>query len=110
VRFVAVAGFLMITLSVRADDHRSARPRVEAIVPVDPHEHERLHYFGRQEHHVVPGTVTINAAPYVCDLDQRRFRGRDDFVAHLRVVHRADVERIPDLLVVQDGIVHFIGE
>jgi hypothetical protein len=83
---------------------------VEAIVPVDPYEHERLHFFGKRDHHVVPGTVTINAAPYVCDLDARRFREQDDFVAHLRTVHRADVDRIPDQLVVQDGIVHFIGK
>jgi hypothetical protein len=110
VRFIATAGLLMIALSAHADERRSGQPSVEAIVPVDPHEHERLHYFGRRDHHVVPGTVTINAAPYVCDLDQRRFRERDDFVAHLRVAHRADVERIPDLLMVQDGIVHFIGE
>ena len=106
---LTIAGVLLVALAARADERRG-QPSVDVIAPVDPHEHERLHYFGRRDHHVVPGTVTINAAPYVCDLDQRRFRERDDFVAHLRVAHRASVDRIPDLLVVQDGIVHFIGE
>lgn len=108
-RSVAAAGLLLIALSVHADDG-TIRPRVEAIVPIEPREHERLHWFGRRDHHVVPGTVTINASPYACDLDQRRFRERDDFVAHLRVAHHADVDRIPDLLVVRDGVVHFTGE
>jgi hypothetical protein len=110
VHLLAVAVLLVAATSARADEPRTVRPSVEAFVPVDPYEHERLHYFGRRDRHVVPGTVTINAKPYVCDLDQRRFRERDDFVAHLRAVHRARVERIPDLLVVRDGIVHFIGE
>jgi hypothetical protein len=110
VRLLAIAVLIVSAASVRADEPRTVRPGVEAWVPVDPYEHERLHYFGRRDHHLVPGTVTINAKPYVCDLDQRRFREREDFVAHLRAVHRAPAERIPDLLVVRDGIVHFIGE
>ena len=109
-RLVAVAAVIVIAVSVRADDRRSVRPHVETIVPIDPQEHERLHFFGRRDHHVVPGTVTINAMPYACDLDGQHFRERDAFVAHLRTVHRAGVERIPDRLVVKDGIVHFIGE
>ena len=109
-RLLAVAFLIVAATWARADEPRRARPDVDVYVPVDPHEHERLHYFGRRDHHLVPGTVTINASPYVCDLDQRRFRERENFVAHLRAVHRAPAERIPDLLVVRDGIVHFIGE
>jgi hypothetical protein len=105
----------MAAASARADEPRKVVPRkvqpsVEAFVPVDPYEHERLHYFGRRDHHLLPGTVTINAKPYACDLDQRRFKKREDFVAHLRAVHRTPADRIPDLLVVRDGIVHFIGD
>jgi hypothetical protein len=110
VRVLLVAVLISVAASARADEPRKARPSVEAFVPVDPYEHERLHYFGRRDHHFVPGTVTINKAPYACDLDQRRFRKREDFVAHLRAVHRTPADRIPDLLVVKDGIVHFIGE
>ena len=79
-------------------------------MPLPPYEHERLHYFGRRHHHLVPGTVTINGAPYVCDPDGRRFTDRDAFVAHLRTAHHAPPERIPDLLLVRDGRVHFVGE
>ena len=69
-------------LLAAADDHRLAPP-VEAIVPVPPTEHQRLHYFGQRRHHLVPGTVTINGAAYICDLDGKRFVNRDVFVAHL---------------------------
>jgi len=94
----AIGKFLTLTLPALMLTMLAAGAGVEAWVPVDPYEHERLHYFGRRDHHLVPGTVTINAKPYVCDLDQRRFREREDFVAHLRAVHRAPAERIPDLL------------
>jgi hypothetical protein len=98
-----------LTAPATAGD-RSVRPDVDVVVPVPPYEHERLHFFGRRDHHVVPGTVTIDRAPYVCDLDGRKFVEREDFVSHLRTKHRAAVERIPDLLVVREGQVHFIGE
>ena len=84
-------------------------PNVDAIVPVPPVEHERLHYFGRRYHHLLPGTVTIDRSPYACDVDGRRFTQGDDFVAHLRAAHHASPADIPDLLIVRDGIVHFPG-
>ena len=96
-------------LLAAADDHRLAPP-VEAIVPVAPIEHQRLHYFGRRHHHLVPGTVTINGAAYICDLDGKRFVDRDAFVAHLRTAHHTAPARIPDFLLVRDGRVHFVGE
>ena len=89
---------------------RAAAPHVDVVVPVDPYEHERLHFFGRQDHHLVPGTVTINAAPYVCDVDRRRFRDRDAFLLHLRIVHHAHNDVIPERLGVLDGQVHYLGD
>src|SRR5881296_2391837 len=77
-------------------------PAVEAIVPVEPEEHERLHYFGRRHHHLLPGTVTIDQPPYVCDVDGRHFTQGDDFVAHLRAAHHARPAEIPELLLVRD--------
>ena len=106
---VAIAFALAVAAACRADDARRA-PEVDAIVPVPPYEHERLHFFGRRDHHLVPGTVTIDRAPYECDLDRRRFKSQDDFVAHLRTAHHAPVAKIPDALVVRDGVVHFIGD
>jgi hypothetical protein len=105
------AGILVVAaaLLASADDQRLA-PRVEAIVPVPPVEHQRLHYFGRRHHHLVPGTVTINGAAYICDLDGKRFVDRDVFVAHLRTAHHTAPARIPDLLLVREGRVHFVGE
>ena len=95
--------------AVAAADDRP-RTSVDAIVPVPPTEHERLHWFGRRGHHLVPGTVTIDRAPYVCDLDRKTFRTEEDFVAHLRTAHHAPPAAIPDLVVVRDGQVHFIGD
>src|SRR5947208_14324085 len=93
----------------RGADPGPPPPGVEAIVPVEPEEHERLHYFGRRHHHLVPGTVTIDRPPYVCDVDGRQFTQGDDFVAHLRAVHHARPDEIPELLLVRDGVVHFPG-
>jgi len=59
---------------------------------------------------LVPGTVTINGAAYICDLDGKRFVDRDAFVAHLRTPHHTALARIPDRLLVRDGRVHFVGE
>ncbi len=108
--FFRVLLVLAVAITAAAEDRPKTRADVDVIVPVPPFEHQRLHYFGRRDHHLVPGTVTINGAPYVCDLDRRRFSDRDRFVAHLRTAHHAAPERIPDQLVVLDGRVHFVGE
>ena len=105
------AGMLVVAMALlAAADDRGPSPRVEAIVPVPPTEHQLVHYFGRRHHHLVPGTVTINGAPYICDLDGKRFVDRDAFVAHLRTAHHTAPARIPDLLLVRDGRVHFARE
>ena len=82
-RAFAAAMLVVAMALLAAADDRGPSPRVEAIVPVPPTEHQRVHYFGRRHHHLVPGTVTINGAAYVCDLDGKRFVNRDAFVAHL---------------------------
>jgi hypothetical protein len=110
VRAAAIALWLVLLAVGTAADDRAERPRVDAIVPVPPTEHQRLHYFGRRHHHLVPGTVTINRPPYACDRDGKVFRDEDAFVAHVRTAHHTPAERIPDLIVVRDGRVHFIAE
>lgn len=98
------------TVTLATDLPAPRRPDVDVIVPVDPHEHERLHYFGRRHHHLVPGTVTIDKAPYVCDLDRKKFTDREQFTSHLQRTHKVPPADIPDRLVVEQGVVHFIGE
>src|SRR5436190_23831084 len=60
--------------------------------------------------HLVPGTATINGMGYICDLDGKRFTDRDVFVAHLRTAHHTAPARIPELLLMDDGRIHFLGE
>ena len=86
------------------------RTNLDLAIPVPPVEHERLHFFAPGERHLVPGTVTIDKAPYECDLDHVTFRDREQFVAHLRSAHHVPAAHIPDTLVVVDGRVHFVGE
>jgi hypothetical protein len=109
-----LAAFALLALvaidAAHADDLRRRRDDLDVVVPVDPHEHERLHWFGRDDHHVVPGAVTINRAPYVCDVEGKEFRRRDAFVAHLRLVHRLPPDRIRELVVLTGGQVRFPGE
>lgn len=103
-----LAALVLAALAVA--DARDPRADVDVLVPVDPHEHERLHFFGKRDHHVVPGMVTINGTPYVCDLDGSGFKKRDDFEAHLRSAHRVDADAIRARLVERDGALHFIAE
>ena len=102
---------LMLTGPLHAEDPKPrSRDLVapEVFIPVPPYEHERLHYFGRPDLHVVPGAVSINRAPYRCDLDQRSFSDREAFVAHLRTAHKTPLDEIPARIVLRDGLVHFI--
>src|SRR5438132_14247054 len=66
-RALAAAMLVIGAALLAAADGRRLAPPVEAIVPVPPTEHQRVHYFGRRHHHLVPGTVTINGAAYLCD-------------------------------------------
>ena len=109
-RLALVLILLALTRAVAAEDAPRTRVDLDVLIPVPPVGHQRLHYFGSRRHHLVPGTVTINGSPYVCDLDHLHFVERDAFVAHLRTVHHTPPERIPDRLLVLDGRVHFVGE
>jgi hypothetical protein len=84
------------------------RPPVEVIVPLPPYDTQELHYPARRD--PVPGTVTINRAPYRCDPDGKRFNDRAALVAHVRTVHGTPPEDIARHLHVRDGIVHYIEE
>jgi hypothetical protein len=106
---VVVALFALV-VAASASAANPMKPRLDVVVPVDPYEHERLHYFGRRSDLPVPNAVTIDGAAYACDVHTLRFRDRDGFVAHLRTAHRAALERLPELLSVVDGRVHYVGD
>jgi hypothetical protein len=83
--------------------------RVHVVVPPPaPLERRGLYFYGK-ERVEVPGIVSINRRPYVCDVDHRTFRDKQTFVAHLRVDHAADFRRSADPFVIRDGQVHFPG-
>jgi hypothetical protein len=104
----AVLAVLMLAGPAAAQGWGGRRPDLDVFVPIDPHA-PPMQWFGSQDHGLVPGTVTINAAPYVCDVDGRKFPKRDLFLLHLRVVHKVPTQDIPETLAVVDGQVHFIG-
>jgi hypothetical protein len=107
-RGILLLAAVAVAVAVGAEDRvRDRGVRPEVFIPIDPNP-PPMQYFGRGDHHVVPGTVTINRAPYRCDLDKRTFTDREAFVAHLRTSHRVATEDIPDRLVVLDGVVHFV--
>jgi hypothetical protein len=78
--------------------------------PIYPYEHEWMYWKHRSPKDLVPGTVTIDRAAYVCDLDGEKFDDADRFVAHLRVRHAVPPDMIRDVLVEVDGIYHYTGE
>src|SRR5438309_3752165 len=57
-----------------------------------------------------PARRPSTAWGYICDLDGKRFTDRDVFVAHLRTAHHTAPARIPELLLMDDGRIHFLGE
>jgi hypothetical protein len=109
-RAIVLLAALALALPVAAEEPRGGRPgrpEVDVIVPLDPREHDRLHWFDGEPHHLAPGTVTIDAPPYVCDRDGKTFTDRDAFTAHLRRAHGVPAAAIPRRLVVEGGQVHF---
>ena len=111
-----LAGLLLLVAwaaPALADDRGRGRNQgadVDVWVPVDPYEHQRMYWSDGQDHHSVPGTVTINGSPYICDLDGAKFTERDAFLYHLRRKHDVDPARASQLLMVRDGRVHFVGD
>jgi hypothetical protein len=91
------------------------RPDVDVLVPFDPYQQPNggqnggTQWFGGGPHVDIPGTVTIDANPYVCDVDGKQFAKRDQFILHIRVVHHLAPNQIPDALMVVDHRVHFVG-
>jgi hypothetical protein len=108
-RSLAVGALLLAIGASAGAQSREPRSDVDVIVPVPPVEHERLYWFGRRDHHAVPGTVTIDRAPYACDVDRTSFADRDAFVAHLRSAHGVVASDVASLVVVHGGRVHFVG-
>jgi len=92
-----------------ADGQRGRDLDVVVPVPIAPGD-PGVRWFGRRDHHVVPGTVTIDEPPYRCDVEGVSFADREAFVAHIRAVHRTPSGKIADHVVVEDGRVHFIGD
>jgi len=86
------------------------RADVDVIVPLDPGQYGGTWWPHRNDRRLVPPTVSIGDAPYVCDLDALTFATRDAFVAHLRGEHLVEPARIPELLYRTEGEVHFTGE
>jgi hypothetical protein len=108
-RSLAVVSAVLALVAVAGAQTRGPRTHVDIVVPVAPVEHDRLHWFGRRDHHAVPGTVTIDRAPYACDVDRASFDDRDAFVAHLRTAHGIAPGDVAALVVVRGGRVHFVG-
>jgi len=105
-----VLALVVLAAPALAADVPAPRPRtdIDLVLPLPPTEHHRLQFFGGRDHHLVPGTATIDGSPYLCDVDGLGFRDREAFVAHLRTVHRTSPEEIPASLVIVDGRVHFV--
>ena len=108
-RIALVLGALMLAVAARADDFGRRRPDVDVFVPIPPEGHERLYWSDGRPHHLVPGTVSINGKPYVCDLDGRRFKDGDALVVHVVSSHRIPAAEIREGIVVRDGVVHFVA-
>ena len=112
-RLVAFVAGILLAAAAGAGGSDGRRPRqdrnVDVFVPVDPSEHERLHWFDGRPHGLVPRVISVNRAPYVCDADRQRFGTEDDFVYHLRRAHKLAWEEIPPRLIVHEGQVHYLG-
>lgn len=88
---------------------RGRRGDVDVWVPVEPTEHERLHWFDGRPHGLVPRVIAVNKPPYVCGPDGRKFKTEDDFLFHLRSAHKLSWDDIGERLVVHDGQVHYLA-
>lgn len=88
-----------------------AEPEVYMSLPPPPElqEDPGVRVRGRRRIEV-PAAVTINAPPYVCDLEGDTFADKQAFVSHLRARHGAVLRDASDPFVVDDGQVHFIGD
>ncbi len=106
----AIVALLLLVAAVGHAEPRRFGPDLDVFIPIEPEEHERLYFRSPRKRNPIPGTVTINRPPYVCDLDRETFTDRERFAAHLVEKHRVPWDQIGDLLFVVDGQVHFGGE
>ena len=106
----AVAAAEYAQLRHGASDRQGADPYVYVPVPppAEPYRDPGVQFFGRNRVEV-PGAVTVNAAPYICDLDRRTFDDKQSFVAHLKAAHGSALSEAADPFVVDAGQVHFTG-
>jgi hypothetical protein len=90
---------------------RRADPYVYVPVPPpsDVNQQRGVQFFGRNRVEV-PGAVTVNTPPYVCDPDGRTFDDKQSFVAHLRTTHDSELRESTAPFVVDAGQVHFTGK
>lgn len=107
-RLFVIALLVPLTAASAEESRRRPRTDLDVVVPVDPRPHEDVYWFSGRHHHAVPGTVTINKAPYVCDADKLGFDDEESFVAHVRKKHGVRAEELREFVVVRDEVVHFI--
>ena len=93
----------------RAEARRGVRTDLFIEIPLE-YSTDVIFPFGGS-HHTVPGTVTINRAPYYCVKHAQAFRARPDFVEHLRTVHGLTDDEIPAAVLVDRGQqVRYLGD
>jgi len=98
----------MAPVRVAAEGAR-ARTDLFIEVPLDGASPGVVFPFGGS-HHQVPGVVTIDRAPYVCEVHRRAFHDRAAFVAHLRRRHALTDADIPRAVLVEGGQVRYVGK
>jgi hypothetical protein len=111
-RRAALLVLLAAALAAADDGRRSNRRRdrdVDVVVPVDPTQHDRMQWFDGRPHGLVPRVIAVNKSPYRCDADGRKYETEDDFLYHLRSIHKLSWDDIGERLVVRDGQVHYLG-
>jgi hypothetical protein len=77
--------------------------------PADLYKDRGVKFHGRARIEV-PGAMTVNEPPYVCDLEGSVFEDKGSFVAHLRTQHSTRLRESQDPFVVEAGQVHFVGK
>jgi hypothetical protein len=111
---VSIAAANPTTVPAPHGTHRVHDPGVRVYTyvpaPANVYGHPDVYFYGRDRIEV-PGAVTINAPPYVCDLDEATFGDKLAFVAHLRTTHSARLREAASPFVVSPrGQVHFVGQ
>lgn len=100
------------TGSSAGDPRLQSRRRLRALpyvfIPLDPTRQQPLYFFGGRATSL-PGVVSVDRPPYVCDVDGKTFTDGQRFVAHLHLAHQLPLASVPQAVIVYDGQVHFAG-